>query len=83
MNKIAGYRKMCGLRQKDVAEFLGISLQSYNAKENKKRKFNEYEIELFMKLINQFIPDLKATDIFFEQRLKEVDTEVKSNEHSF
>ena len=43
MNKIAGYRRMLGLTQNDIAEIFGISTQAYRMKEVGKVNFNKKE----------------------------------------
>jgi Helix-turn-helix. len=58
--KIKYYRKTKHLTQKQVAEMLGISQQSYVAKENNLREFTIHEI----------IELLKILDIKFESLLK-------------
>lgn len=66
VNKIAGYRTMVGLFQKDIAKALGVSLQAYNAKENKKTAFKDSEKVIFTQLVNAKLPKITLSDIFFD-----------------
>ena len=43
MNKIAGYRKMLGMTQQDMAKRMQISRQTYSLKENGKISFSDDE----------------------------------------
>ena len=43
MSKLRGYRVMLGLTQQQMADKLGISLQSYNNKELGKTSFKDKE----------------------------------------
>ena len=47
---IKALRAVKGLRQEDLAKFLGISLNSYNNKENGKREFSLMEANSLAKL---------------------------------
>lgn len=64
-NKIAGYRAMLGLNQTQVAKCLGISVQSYNAKENGKRQFKDNEKIILLELFQQVEPTLTIDSLFF------------------
>ncbi|MGX7358995.1 helix-turn-helix transcriptional regulator [Dolosigranulum pigrum] len=65
INKVAGYRKMAELRQADMAEYLGISRQSYWCKENNRVSFSDKEKQKIKELFQKFIPELTIDDIFF------------------
>lgn len=56
---------MIGLRQKDVAKVLNISVQAYNAKENKKTSFKDSEKIIFTNLVKEKIPSITIQEIFF------------------
>lgn len=64
-SKLAGYRVMLRKTQKDFAEILGISQQSYNKKENGKIFFNPKEMEIIKNIIKERIPTITMEDIFF------------------
>lgn len=61
---IKAYRSFLGLKQKDVADKLGISVQSYIAWENNPEKLNLKKIRL---LANIF--DCQVEDIFLGNEL--------------
>lgn len=65
INKVAGYRAFLGMTQKEVAEYLSISTQSYSNKENGKRTFNDNEKVKLKILFNQVDPNLTIDKIFF------------------
>lgn len=66
MNKIAGYRKFLGLNQNEMASKLGISVQAYRKKENKKTPFKDSEKIVFKnELAKEHFPNIKIDDIFF------------------
>src|SRR5699024_8756854 len=58
MNKIKGYRNMLNLNQKEMAELLGISKQSYWNKENGKNEFSDKE-KIIIKKIKGYRNNLK------------------------
>lgn len=64
-NKIAGYRVFLGMTQKDVANYLNISPQSYSNKENGIRSFNDHEKLKLKTLFLQVDSDLTIDKIFF------------------
>ena len=61
---IKALRAVKGLRQEDLAKFLGISLNSYNNKENGKREFSLMEANSLAKLFGYSIEE-----IFFKKVL--------------
>lgn len=65
INKVAGYRAFLGMTQKEVAEYLKISTQSYSNKENGKRTFKDNEKVKLKILFNQVDPNLTIDKIFF------------------
>lgn len=66
MNKIAGYRKMLGLTQNDIAKLFGISTQAYRMKEVGKVNFNKREMSLFRDMLRKkAFPNITVDDIFF------------------
>jgi len=62
LNKLKGARAEYGLRQKDVAEKLGITKKTYMRKENGQTEFTHSEIN---KILNLF-PNKSYKDIFLE-----------------
>lgn len=63
--KLAGYRKMLGKTQFEMAKIFNISRQSYYLKENGKISFNDSEKLLFKSLLIPIFPDITIDDIFF------------------
>lgn len=66
-NKIAGYRKMLGKNQVEMAKEFKISRQSYYLKENGKVPFTDKEKIIFKKLLLPIFPSITIDDIFFAQ----------------
>ena len=64
-NKVAGYRTMLGLTQKDIATKLDISSQSYSNKENGKTSFNDREKIILKEIFNEIDKSLTIDTIFF------------------
>lgn len=65
MNKVAGYRKMLGMTQKEMAEEFNISHYSYWRKENGKVPFTDDEKKHFKELLKPNFPTITIDDIFF------------------
>lgn len=65
INKVAGYRAMLGMNQKEMADFLDITPQSYNMKENKKRSFTDNEKLKIKNLLLDHFDEITIDDIFF------------------
>ncbi|WP_427813502.1 helix-turn-helix transcriptional regulator [Enterococcus sp. 22-H-5-01] len=63
--KVAGYRKMLGMTQQEMAKSFGISLQAYFKKENGKVAFSDQEKLLFKELLLPIFPNITIDDIFF------------------
>ena len=61
MSKLRGYRVMLGLTQQQMADKLGISLQSYNNKELKKTPFNDKE----KSMVAEIKPDITIDELFY------------------
>lgn len=64
-DKIKGYRAMLGKTQKEMAEILKISPQSYYNKENGNVEFKDFEKIVFKNLIKEHFPNITLEDIFF------------------
>ncbi len=54
-----------GLTQTEFAEKLGLSIQTYNHKENGIRKFTPAEMNKVYKVLKRNNPKLNMQDIFF------------------
>ena len=65
MNKIAGYRKMLGLTQEDLAKRIGITRQTYSLKENGKVKFSDVEKIMIKNMLIKVFPNITIDEIFF------------------
>lgn len=65
LNKIAGYRVMLGLTQRDIADKLNISSQSYSNKETGKTSFNDKEKIILKEFFNEIDNSLTIDDLFF------------------
>ena len=65
MNKLRGYRVMLGLIQQQMADKLGISLQSYNNKETKKTSFNDKERLVIKSMVAEIKPDITIDELFY------------------
>ena len=65
LNKVAGFRAMLGLTQKDVADYLGITPQNYSFKERGHRRFNDDEKKKMLTLLRQAEKDLTIDELFF------------------
>lgn len=64
-NKVAGYRKICGLTQIQMAEKLNISVTAYRNKESGKSKFTSEEMKVFTDLVKLTINNAEMEAIFF------------------
>jgi len=62
---IAGYRKMTGLSQKDMAKKLNISEGTYRNKEKGKASFKDNEMKVFYELVRKNNPTVTFQEIFF------------------
>ena len=59
------YRESLGLTQKEMAQKIGISKQSYWNKENGRRKFNDKEKKIIRDIIRDYVPNVTIDRIFF------------------
>lgn len=66
-NKVKGYRAMLGLTQKQIAELLGITPQSYSSKEIGIRSFKDSEKIKLKELFGEIDANLTIDSIFFNQ----------------
>lgn len=66
MNRVAGYRKMLGMTQMQMAKEFGISKQSYHLKEKGKTSFSDNEKVKFKILLMPLFPDITIDEIFFK-----------------
>lgn len=65
VKKVAGYRNMLNLTQREISEYLGISSQNYSNKENGRTSFSDKEKVKLKKLFNKIDSSLTIDDIFF------------------
>lgn len=65
MAKLKGYRVMLGLTQQEMANILGISLQSYNNKETNKTAFNDKERLAIKSMVWEIKPDITIDELFY------------------
>ena len=65
MSKLRGYRVMLGLTQQQIANKLGISLQSYNNKELGKTSFNDKERLAIKSMVAEIKPDIIIDELFY------------------
>lgn len=63
-DKIAGFRRICGLTQAQMAEKLSISVTTYRNKESGKTKFTSEEMKIFTDLVKTII-NVEMESIFF------------------
>lgn len=65
MCKVAGYRKMLGMTQKEMAQQFNISTQAYWQKEKGKTPFSDNEKILFKNKLKTIFPNITIDEIFF------------------
>lgn len=65
INKMAGYRGNLGMTQRQMADYLGITPQSYSNKERKETAFNDAEKKKIKELLNSYFPSITIDEIFF------------------
>nr|WP_240186068.1 transcriptional regulator [Enterococcus faecalis] len=65
VNRIAGYRKMLGKTQADMAKIFKISTQAYWQKEKRIISFSDEEKMLFKKMLQVHFPNITIDEIFF------------------
>lgn len=64
---IREYRKHLRLTQREMAEIIGISEQSYWNKENGRRNFTDEEKLKIRDFLRQYVPEVTIDHIFFKQ----------------
>lgn len=64
-NRIAGYRKMLGLTQSEMAERLNISLTAYFNKENEITPFSDKEKVIIRDMLKEVVENPSIDSIFF------------------
>ncbi|MHA6603077.1 helix-turn-helix transcriptional regulator [Aerococcus urinae] len=69
MNLIKGYRNMLNLTQKEIADILGISRQSYYLKEKGYVPFNDHEKLEIKNLFLTVDPNITIDKIFFTNKV--------------
>lgn len=68
--RIAGYRKMLGLTQKEMAAKFGISSTAYIKKEHGKTPFTDKEKVLFRDMVKDIDKDITIEKIFFSEDIE-------------
>ena len=79
---IKALRAVKGLRQEDLAKFLGISLNSYNNKENGKREFSLMEANSLAKLFGYSIEEIFFKNNVFKMNTKSLEYREIENEQT-
>ncbi len=70
-NKLKAYRNLMGKKQEDIANLLGVGLNTYNFKENGKKPFTLNEAKTIADFFNTTIDDLFFNNtVNFENTLK-------------
>ena len=64
-NKLAAIRSSLGLSQKQLADKIGMPVQTYNRKENGKFQFKDNEKLRIKELFSEHYHDITIDDIFF------------------
>lgn len=62
-SKIKAYRSLHGIKQEDMADLLGIGLNTYNLKENGKNSFTLEESKKIADFFNTTVDDIFFNDI--------------------
>lgn len=65
MNKVKGYRVMCGYTQSEMAEMIGIVRKTYMNKEQE-GNWTVKEANAIVEAIKRKIPTIKYEDIFLD-----------------
>lgn len=65
INKIQAYRKALGLKQREMADLLSISLVMYSKKERKETAFTDVEKVKLLNYFKQYLPDETIDSLFF------------------
>lgn len=66
----AGYRKLIGLTQKELADIFEVSVQSISRKENGITPYTDKEKKIFRNLIREkAIPNITIDEIFFKEKV--------------
>ncbi|WP_225743655.1 helix-turn-helix transcriptional regulator [Marinilactibacillus sp. Marseille-P9653] len=69
-NNVKVYRVATKKNQSEMAKFLGISRQSYSAKETGQRPFNDLEKKKIKELFSELKKDVTIDEIFFRDSSK-------------
>lgn len=65
IRKVAGYRKMLGKTQMEMAKIFGITRQGYYLKESGQISFTDEEKIQFKNLLIPIFPNITIDEIFF------------------
>ncbi|OFK62563.1 hypothetical protein HMPREF2811_02580 [Globicatella sp. HMSC072A10] len=69
MNKLVGLRSSLSMTQTDMANYLGISTQSYWNKENGRRPFSDNEKIKIKNLFLKYEPSITIEELFFNNKV--------------
>lgn len=65
INKVQAYRKALGLKQREMAEMLNISLVMYSKKERKETAFTDIEKVKLLNYFRQYFQNETIDSLFF------------------
>ena len=65
INKVQAYRQTLRLKQRQMADMLGISVVMYSKKERKKTAFTDYEKVKLLNYFKQYLPKETIDSLFF------------------
>ncbi|EFV35575.1 MULTISPECIES: helix-turn-helix transcriptional regulator [Gemella] len=65
INKVQAYRQTLRLKQRQMADMLGISVVMYSKKERKKTAFTDYEKVKLLNYFKQYFPKETIDSLFF------------------
>ena len=64
-NQLIGYRNRCGLSQKAMGEFIGITAQAYGRKENHETQFTRDEMKILHNVLETELNEpISFTELF-------------------
>lgn len=66
MNKVKGYRTMLGLTQEEMAEKLGVSINTYAGYETNPEKMSITVAKKFLEVVNEVDNTITLNEIFLK-----------------
>ena len=64
MNRVKGYRIMLGMTQKEMADVIGVSINTYRDMEDNPDKFRVDQANKFLEAVNKVDGTITLNDIF-------------------